>query len=474
MPFAAMGIFKVKRLQMTHTILVVDDEIRLADVLTVALSDLGYQAIAAENAAEALDILKQQQIDLVLSDLRMPGMDGRQLLNEIRTKYPDIPVVMITAFASVRDAVELIKEGAFDYIAKPFEIEDVAATVYRALRLNEVVKDNERLRAELEGRYRFDQLIGVSAPFCRVIEQVTEVCESRATVLLTGESGTGKEVMARAIHFNSPRSKRPFIAVNCAAIPEGLLESELFGHVKGAFTGAVNNRPGRFTQADGGTLLLDEIGDMPVAIQAKILRVLQERTFEPVGGTHTQETDVRIVAATHKDLKAAVANGSFREDLYYRLNVFPIELPALRDRQEDVPLIAAYFLKQFNESMGKRISGFTQKAQGAMMDYRWPGNIRELQNCVERAVIVAKGASIDLQNLPRYVFENSSNVNEQDTIPSDIDAELTKQERQFLLKALEESEGIQIKAAQMLGISERSFWHRIKKHNIKIVRKTFD
>jgi two-component system, NtrC family, response regulator AtoC len=457
---------------MTHTILVVDDEIRLADVLTVALSDLGYQAIAAHTATEALEILKTEHIDLVLTDLRMPGMDGRQLLNQIRKNHPTIPVVMITAFASVRDAVELIKEGAFDYIAKPFEIEDVAATVHRALRLNEVVKDNVRLRTELEGRYRFDQLIGTSAPFCRVIEQVSEVCESRATVLLTGESGTGKEVVARAIHFNSPRSKRPFVAVNCAAIPEGLLESELFGHVKGAFTGAISNREGRFAQADGGTLLLDEIGDMPIAIQAKILRVLQERTFEPVGSTKTIQTDVRVIAATHKDLKLAVSNGTFREDLYYRLNVFPIELPALRERKQDVPLIANYFLKQFNESMGKRIIDFSEAAQTAMQNYNWPGNIRELQNCVERAVIVARGTSIDLANLPRYVLEGSNSTPIQTSqLPSDIDEELARQERNYLLKALEESEGVQTKAAQMLGISERSFWHRVKKHDIKIVKR---
>jgi two-component system, NtrC family, response regulator AtoC len=457
---------------MTHTILVVDDEIRLADVLTVALSDLGYLAIAANDAREAIEILKTEHIDLVLTDLRLPGMDGRQLLNIIRKNHPTIPVVMITAFASVRDAVELIKEGAFDYIAKPFEIEDVAATVHRALRLNEVVKDNERLRTELEGRYRFDQLIGTSTPFCRVIEQVSEVCESRATVLLTGESGTGKEVVARSIHFNSPRSKRPFVAVNCAAIPEGLLESELFGHVKGAFTGAVSNREGRFAQADGGTLLLDEIGDMPIAIQAKILRVLQERTFDPVGSTKTIQTDVRVIAATHKDLKQAVSNGTFREDLYYRLNVFPIELPALRERKQDVPLIASHFLKQFNESMGKRIKDFSAAAQTAMQDYNWPGNIRELQNCVERAVIVARGTSIDVPNLPRYVLEtNNSHTNTSSTLPSDIDEELTRQERNYLLKALEESEGVQTKAAQMLGISERSFWHRVKKHDIKIVKR---
>ena len=457
---------------MKHRILVVDDEVRLADVLTVALEDLGYTAMAAENATEALEILAREPIDLVLTDLRLPGMDGRGLLSEIRKLYSDVPVVLITAFASVRDAVELIKEGAFDYIAKPFEMEDVAATVVRALRLNEVVKDNERLRAELEGRYSFDHLIGTSAPFRRVIEQVTEVCESRATVLLTGESGTGKEVVARAIHFNSPRSKRPFIAVNCAAIPSGLLESELFGHVKGAFTGALANRQGRFALASGGTLLLDEIGDMPVAIQAKILRVLQERTFEPVGGTQTIETDVRIIAATHRDLLQAVGEGAFREDLYYRLNVFPIELPALRERREDIPLIASYFLSQFVKDMGKRITGFSPKAQAAMMAYRWPGNIRELQNCTERAVIVARGSQIEMQDLPRYVLDAAGGTEGPAILPADIDAELMRQERSFIMRALEESAGVQIRAAEILGISERSLWHRIKKHDIRIVKRT--
>jgi two-component system response regulator AtoC len=453
-------------------ILVVDDEVRLADALTVALEDLGYGAVASENATEALEVLARGGIDLVLTDLKLPGMDGRALLGEIRQRYPDIPVVLITAFASLRDAVEFIKEGAFDYIAKPFEIEDVAATVYRALRLSDIVKDNERLRSELEGRYSFDHLIGTSAPFRRVIEQVTEVCESRATVLLTGESGTGKEVVARAIHFNSPRSKRPFIGVNCAAIPEGLLESELFGHVKGAFTGAVGNRAGRFQLADGGTLLLDEIGDMPVAIQVKILRALQERRIEPVGGSQSIEVDVRIVAATHKDLKQAVSSGAFREDLFYRLNVFPIELPALRDRKEDIAMIANHFLGQFAESMGKRLNGFTPGAQAAMMDYRWPGNIRELQNCVERAVIVARGSNIDVPDLPRYVFEGSGNAVEIDGLPPDLDVELARIERNIILRALKQSGGVQIRAAERLGLSERSLWHRIKKLDIRIVKRT--
>lgn len=458
---------------MTPTILVVDDEARLADVLTQALIDLGYRAQPAGTVAEALEILARETIDLVMTDLRLPGADGRSLLHEIRQRWPDTPVIMITAFASVRDAVELVKEGAFDYIAKPFEIEDVAATVARALRLNEVVKDNERLRGELEGRYSFEQLIGTSPPFRRVIEQVTEVCESKATVMLTGESGTGKEVVARAIHYNSPRRKKPFVALNCAAIPENLLESELFGHVKGAFTGAVGNRSGRFASADQGTLLLDEIGDMPIMIQAKILRVLQERAFEPVGSSQTQYVDVRLIAATHVDLRQAVAEGRFREDLFYRLNVFPIELPALRDRRDDIPALAAHFLAQFSEELGKRVVNFTPVAIDAMLRYRWPGNIRELQNCIERAVIVARGPTIDLPELPRYLFEESGRPGDEGSgLPSNLDRELESIERRHIMDALNRTGGVQVKAAALLGIAERSLWHRIKKLGIKIERRS--
>lgn len=455
---------------MTPTILVVDDETRLADVLTAALEDFGYRTIAAERASDALVILERERIDLVLTDLRLPGMDGRALMAEVRRRWPDIPVVMITAFAAVRDAVELVKEGAFDYIAKPFEIDDVAATIGRALRLSEVVRDNERLRTELEGRYSFENLIGNSPPFRRVIEQVTEVCETRATVMLNGESGTGKEVVARAIHFNSPRRKRPFVAVNCAAIPEALLESELFGHVKGAFTGALANRIGRFAAADGGTLFLDEIGDMPVAIQAKLLRVIQERSFEPVGGNQSQSVDVRIITATHKDLRQAVASGQFREDLYYRLNVFPIHLPALRDRREDIAILAAHFLTQLAESVGKRVIGFTPGALSAMSGYGWPGNIRELQNCVERAVIVAKSPTIDAPDLPRDLFDTTPRQRDHDDPPDDLDAELARIERRFIIEALHRTDGKQVQAAQLLGIAERSLWHRIKKLEIKVGR----
>ncbi len=456
---------------MSHSILVVDDERRLAEALAAALENFGHRPIACFSAAEALEIMAREDVDLIISDLRMHGMDGRDLLHAIHRKSPDVPVIIMTAFTSVRDAVELIKEGAFDYVAKPFEIAEIEATVARALKLTDVMRDNLRLRDELEGRYRFDQLIGTSRSFRQVIEQIGEVCESRATVLLSGESGTGKEVIARAIHFNSPRRARAFVAVNCAAIPEGLLESELFGHVKGAFTGAHATRQGRFAAAEGGTLLLDEIGDMPAAVQVKILRVLQERTYEPVGATQPRRADVRVIAATNRDLKKAVADGQFREDLFYRLNVFPIALPPLRERTEDVPLLAQHFLEHFTEAMGKKIVAFTPGAVAAMVQYRWPGNIRELQNCVERAVIVARAATIDVPDLPRYIFAETENPTAGLDIPTDLDSELARQERRFLLEALQRANGIQVRAAEILGISERSLWHRIKKHGIRIARK---
>jgi len=458
---------------MSHSILVVDDEERLGDVLAAALEDLGYRATAVTSAKAALLALEQSRFDLVLTDLRMPVMDGRGLLREARSRWPDMPVIILTAFAAVRDAVELVKEGAFDYIAKPFEIEDVAATIRRALRLADVVRDNERLRNELEGRHSFDTLVGNSPSFRRVIEQVTEVCETRATVMLNGESGTGKELVARAIHFNSPRRAKPFIAVNCAAIPETLLESELFGHVKGAFTGAVSNRIGRFAAAEGGTLFLDEIGDMPLAIQAKLLRVVQERSFEPVGANRSQTVDVRLVAATHKDIRQAVEQGGFREDLFYRLNVFPIRLPALRERAEDIPLLAAHFLAALSETVGKRVSGFSPAALVAMAGHAWPGNIRELHNCIERALIVTKTAMIDVQDLPTDLFEGQRRAS-REGLPHDLDAELERIEREFILEALRRSDGVQVKAARMLGIAERSLWHRIKKLDIRLNRTVAD
>ncbi|MDB5531694.1 MAG: sigma-54-dependent Fis family transcriptional regulator [Hyphomicrobiales bacterium] len=457
---------------MTTSILIVDDEKRLAEVLALALEARDYRATFVYSVAEALAHLKKTSVDLVLSDLRMPELGGRELLTELRTLRPEIPVIIMTAYASVRDAVEMVKEGAFDYVAKPFEIDDVIATIERALQLQTSERENRRLRKELGEKYDFRNLIGTSAEFREVLRQISEVCKSKATVLLQGESGTGKELVARAIHYNSPRAKAPFVAVNCAAIPEALLESELFGHVKGAFTGAIATRDGRFSLANGGTLLLDEIGDMPLPLQAKVLRVLQEQTFEPVGGTKSVSVDVRIIAATHKNLKDEAVKGLFREDLFYRLNVFPMTAPALRNRIDDIPILAEHFLARYCADMAKKISGFSPAAISAMASYGWPGNIRELQNCIERAVIVAGGSSIDVADLPPYIFDASPQA-VSTNYPMDLDAELARIERELITAALRESGNIQIRAAERLGISERSFWHRIKKLGIKIV-KTVD
>lgn len=454
-------------------ILIVDDEVRLAEVTAVALQARGFPVHFVESATAALAWLEDNRVSLILTDLRMPGMDGRALLAALQSARPEIPVVIVTAYASVPDAVALVREGAFDYISKPFEIDDLVATIERALRLKETEADNRRLREELREKYDFGSLVGTSDPFRAVLRQITEVCDSRATVLLQGESGTGKELVARAIHDNSQRCNKPFIAVNCAAIPENLLESELFGHVKGAFTGAVANREGRFSAADGGTLFLDEIGDMPLALQVKVLRAIQEQSFEMVGSTRTLTVDVRFIAASHRDLRREVERGAFREDLYYRLNVFPIRLPALRERTGDLEDLAGHLLARHAKAMGKRLTGFSRPALSAMTAYHWPGNIRELQNCVERAVIVARGAMVEVNDLPTYIFEDRPPPARAAGLPTDLDAELERIERKFLTDALQESDGIQADAAKRLGITERSLWHRVKKFGIR-VRKHMD
>ena len=465
-----MGPLHAARADMNHTVLVVDDEPRMRQVLATALRDFGYEPLTAATAEAALEQVENDTVDLVLTDLRMPGMGGHELLAELRRRAPEVPVVLMTAYSTVKDAVRAIKDGAFDYIGKPFEMEELEATLAKALRVSAALRDNQRLRQELEGRYRFENLVGASAAFHKVIAAITEVCESRANVLITGESGTGKEMVARSIHYNSSRHEGPFVAINCAAIPEGLLESELFGHVKGAFTGAISARPGRFAQADGGTLFLDEIGDMPATLQAKILRVLQERSFEPVGSSHSRSTDVRIIAATNSELREAVRDGRFRSDLYYRLNVFPIEVPPLRARREDIPLLVRHIAGGLARQMGRPAPVFSEAALRTMQDYAWPGNVRELQNCIERAIIVAKGGSVDVADLPQDLLHRAA-LPETVRIPSDLDAEMQKLEREFILEALRSTGGVQVQAAELLGISERSLWHRVKKLGISIVKK---
>ena len=463
---------------MTHNVLVVDDEPKLCDLLASALSQNGISVFTAGNGLHALKVLEVEDIDLVISDWRMPGMDGPQLLAEIKSRFPQLPVIVMTAYSTVKNAVQSMRNGAFDYIAKPFDIDELDITVSKALQFRDILKDNQRMRAELDEHQQIDSLIGDSPSFRRVLQAIDSVRESNATILLTGESGTGKEMVARAIHKHGNRADKPFVAVNCAAIPEGLLESEMFGHRKGAFTGAVTDRIGRFQQADKGTLFLDEIGEMPLALQAKILRALQERVIEPVGDPRERKVDVRVIAATNKNLLDAVANKEFREDLYYRLNVFPIPLPALRERVEDIAPLARHFAHSLGAAAGKRITGFSPQALQAMAHYSWPGNIRELQNCVERATIVASGAVIEDDDLPAYLFASSpagsgAILSEGASVPPDLDAALAEVEKAYILAALAQSNGVQAAAAQLIGISERSFWYRLKKlgiHVDKIVR----
>jgi len=462
---------------MTHNVLVVDDEPKLCDLLASALSQNGIQVFTAGNGLHALKVLESEDIDLVISDWRMPGMDGPQLLAEIKNRFPQLPVIVMTAYSTVKNAVQSMRNGAFDYIPKPFDIDELDITVSKALQFRDILKDNQRMRAELDEHRQIDSLIGDSPSFRRVLQAIDSVRDSNATILLTGESGTGKEMVARAIHNHGNRCDRPFVAVNCAAIPEGLLESEMFGHRKGAFTGAVADRIGRFLQADKGTLFLDEIGEMPLALQAKILRALQERVIEPVGDPRERKVDVRVIAATNKNLLEAVARKEFREDLYYRLNVFPIPLPALRERVEDIAPLARHFAHTLGATAGKRFTGFSAQALQAMARYSWPGNIRELQNCVERATIVASGAVIEEEDLPAYLFASrpaeSDALITEGNVPANLEAALAEVEKAYILAALAQSNGVQAAAAQLIGISERSFWYRLKKlgiHVDKIVR----
>lgn len=459
---------------MSHNVLVVDDEPKLCDLLVSALSQGEVQVFTAGNGLAALEVMEQETIDLVISDWRMPGMDGPQLLAEIKQRFPEVPVIVMTAYSTVKNAVTSMRNGAFDYIAKPFDIDELDITVHKALQFRAILRDNARMRAELDQHQQFDSLVGDGPTFRRVLHAIDSVRESSATILLTGESGTGKEMVARAIHQHGNRADQPFVAVNCAAIPEGLLESEMFGHRKGAFTGAVSDRIGRFQQADKGTLFLDEVGDMPLALQAKILRALQERLIEPVGDTRERKVDVRVIAATHKNLVEAVARKEFREDLYYRLNVFPIPLPPLRERSEDIAGLAHHFAAQLGAEAGKRITGFSPVAMQAMLNYTWPGNIRELQNCVERATIVAQGPIIEEQDLPGYLFQPTASHADEvlpvapGVVPDDLDGKLAEVEKAWILAALQQTNGVQAAAAQLMGITERSLWYRLKKLAIQV------
>ncbi|MBF0562419.1 MAG: sigma-54-dependent Fis family transcriptional regulator, partial [Alphaproteobacteria bacterium] len=446
---------------MSRKILIVDDEARMREVLSIALGQMGYVVHGVANGVEALAALETMAIDLVLTDQRMPRLGGRQLLEAIKETRPELPVVLMTAYGSVKDAVGVMKAGAIDYLIKPFDMEEVELVIANALRVGEIMTENQRLRAELDEHLKLDHVIGDSEAFRAVLEQVKAVYNTNANVLLLGESGTGKEMIAKAIHHHGDRNKGPFVAINCAAIPEGLLESELFGFAKGAFSGAVVAKKGRFEAANGGTLFLDEIGDMPLSLQAKILRVIQERIVEPLGATTGRPIDVRIIAATHRNPREATATGAMREDLYYRRSVYTISLPPLRDRRDDIAALAAHFVRKIAPGMGRPILGFAPASMQVLKNYAWPGNIRELENCVERAIIVAKGSTVAVTDLPAYLTESSSRA-ETPASGLPLDDSLAQIERRMIEDALRQVGGIQARAATILGISERSLWHRVK------------
>jgi two-component system response regulator PilR (NtrC family) len=451
---------------METRILVVDDEISMREFLGILLEREGYLVDLAESGDAALPKLESTVYDLVISDVKMPGLDGIGLLTRIKEKSPDTAVLMVTAFSAAEQAVEAMKLGAYDYIAKPFNVEEIKIIVRNALDRRSLARENVRLREEVQGRYSFSGLIGKSKKMRDVYTLIEKVAGSTANILIFGESGTGKELAAKAIHYNSPRRDRPFVAVNCGAIPETLIESELFGHKKGSFTGAVSDHPGLFEQAEGGTLFLDEIGEVPLQLQAKLLRVIQEREFRRIGGTEPLKTDVRLVAASNRDLEEQVREGGFREDLFYRLNVVQVRMPSLRERPEDLPLLIDHFLKKYlgtPEGCGV----VTPAALKLLMSYPFPGNVRELENLVERCVVLGN-RQLDRDCLPPQVvaFKNPAPAGGDYVIPAEgmnLEAYLDGIEKRLLLQGLERCNGVKKRAAELLGLSFRSIRYRLAK-----------
>jgi two-component system response regulator PilR (NtrC family) len=459
-----------------ETLLVIDDERTLGEMLGVLFRREGYRVVLAESGEEGLDRYEAVQPDLVLTDLNMPGIDGMEILRQVKARAAaagrDVPVVLLTAYGSVSTAVQAMREGAFDYVAKPFHNDELRLIVRKALAMRQLEADNARMRLELGERYQVGQFVGTSPRMQEVYQLVRRVSGTKISCLVCGESGTGKELLARAIHYGSERAQRPFVAVNCGAIPESLFESELFGYRKGAFTGANTNKTGMFEAADGGTLFLDEVGEMPLTAQVKVLRALAERKVTPVGGTAELAVDVRIVAATNRDLRAEVAAGRFREDLYYRLNVVQIDMPPLRERADDVPLLVNHFVSRFSEEYGKPVRGVTHEAMGLLRAYPFPGNVRELQNIIERAVALEVGPLVTPGSLPERVqgamgapagTVEAPPADAPLTEGVDLEARLADLERSYLERALAAAGGNRTQAARLLGITFRSLRYRLVK-----------
>jgi DNA-binding NtrC family response regulator len=459
---------------MKRTVLIVDDEQNMQAVVRMILEDTGHQVISADSGEMALPHLQNPNLDVVLSDLKMPGMSGEEFVTRCRKERPDVPVIVITAHGTIKSAVTSIHAGAADYLTKPFEPEALEISVHNALKLRDILRENQQLKAAVTQALPKRSLIGKSPAARHLLEEIERVAPFKSNILITGESGTGKEIVARIIHEMGRGRERPWVAINCSAIPHDLLESELFGYVKGAFSGATHNRVGRIEQAQGGTLFLDEIGDMNIHLQAKLLRVLQEREFSPLGSNQVRSADFRLIAASNHDIKQLVEQGKFREDLLYRLDVYSIVVPPLRERIEDVPLLAEAFLRELSVEMDRTVHSFSPAALEALKNYPWPGNIRELRNAVERSLLSCKGSEIDVDDLPQAILIPAGQETGGSFIEKmrngDLDKWLEEIERQAILEALDQCSGVQAHAAKRLGISERSLWHRIKKLNIHINR----
>ena len=449
--------------QPLRKVLLIDDDDSLRRVTEYSLHSAGFHVLSAANGEQGLDAFRADSPQVVITDIQMPGLSGYDVLQQIKTERPETIVIVITAYSTVEKAVDAMKQGAYDYLAKPFSRDELVMVVEKAFNLLGLQEENQRLRDELEHQVDFSHMIGISDGMQDVFEMVRRVAPTEASVLITGESGTGKELIARAIHQGGPRSKAPFIAINCAAIPATLLESELFGHVRGAFTGAVRDHAGKFQQAHGGTLFLDEVGEMPIELQPKLLRVLQEMEVEPLGGK-ARTVDVRIIAATNQDVEHAIEEGRFREDLFYRLAVIPIEMPPLRRRAEDVPLLVRHFLERFSRGDPQDIS---DEALACMMAYPWPGNVRELQNAVERLVVLSHGETIERHHLPsKLCTQTSISRNRVVELPAE-GYPLEEIEKEAVMQALERNQWNQTKAAVFLQVPRHTLIYRMEKYGIK-------
>lgn len=459
---------------MPEKILVIDDDEIVKEVLVEHLQNEGHKVIACSNGYRGLEIFKNEKFDLVLLDLIMPGINGLEVLREIKRFSPPTIAILVTAFGSIENAVDAMRAGAFDYITKPFNLADVSFAVKRGLGVSKLEKENIALKRQLKNRYGFENIIGDSNAMQSIYSLVDKVAPTDSTVLILGESGTGKELIANIIHCNSERTLKPLVTVNCSAIPHELLETELFGHEKGAFTGAVATKLGKFEIADGGTVFLDEIGDMAPGLQVKLLRVLQERAFERVGGTKTIKVDVRIIAATNKNLEDEVSAGRFREDLYYRLNVIPVQLPPLRERTEDLPLLCNYFIDRYCKKRGKPLMKMSEETMSALASYSWPGNVRELENLIERLVVLKEDEIVVIPDLPEKIaggFNNhidfkSAITHEINSGNIDFDRRVTDFEKYIISHAVKSAKGVKSRAARLLNIKRTTLVEKMKRLNI--------